>query len=82
MGVDADSIEIGRTGGAAPVTEIRSHHKSHIETQEALLRERRLDLAEDFLLHFWPGLKGKHFREEELVSKGLPPSEPDRLDFI
>ena len=62
--------------------EIRSHHKSHVDTQEALLRERLLDLAEDFLLHFWLGLKGKHFREEELVSKGLPPSEPDRLDFI
>ena len=62
--------------------EIRDRHASRIGTQEYLLRTKLLSFTEELLLRFWPSLEGKFFSDAALVSKGLPPTEPDPLDFI
>jgi hypothetical protein len=40
-----------------------------------------LDYAEELLLTFWPQLRGKSVRLEELVSMGLSADQPDPYDF-
>jgi hypothetical protein len=57
-------------------------HVPLIETAEETVRERMLDYAEELLLTFWPQLRGKSVRLEELVSMGLPADQPDPIDLF
>ena len=53
----------------------------HIKTAEANLRERLLDYGEALLLEFWPEVRGKVIDEDQLVAAGLPPLQPDPVDY-
>jgi hypothetical protein len=57
--------------------EIYQAQVARIKAAEKSVRERMLDYAEELLLTFWPQLRGKNIRPEELVSMGLPADEPD-----
>jgi hypothetical protein len=61
--------------------EIYEAHRTRIVTAERYVRERMLDYAEELLLTYWPQLRGKRVRPEELVSMGLPADQPDPYDF-
>jgi hypothetical protein len=61
--------------------EIYRAHRTRIKTAEECVRERMLDYVEELLLTFWPQLRGKSVRLEELVSMGLPADQPDPIDF-
>jgi hypothetical protein len=61
--------------------EIHNAHRPRIVDAEEHLRERMMEYAEELLLTFWPQLRGKSVRLEELVSMGLPAVQPDPLDF-
>jgi acetoin utilization deacetylase AcuC-like enzyme len=52
-------------------------HRTGIESAQQCVRDRMLDFAEELLLTFWPQVRGKSVRLEELVSMGLPAHEPD-----
>jgi hypothetical protein len=62
--------------------EIRDAHLPRITTAEQCVRERMMDFAEELLLTFWPQLRVKCVRLEELISMGLPAGEPDPADFV
>jgi hypothetical protein len=61
---------------------IMKHHMPLIKTVEANLHERLLDYGEALLLEFWPEVRGKVIDEDQLVAAGLPPLQPDPIDYI
>jgi hypothetical protein len=61
---------------------IFERHELNVRIREETLRETLFEFAEDLLLKSWPKVRGKFWAESDLVSKGLPPCEPDRIDFI
>ena len=61
---------------------IMKHHMPRIKTAEAKLRERFLDYGEALLLEFWPEVRGKVINEDQLVAAGLPPLQPDPIDYM
>jgi hypothetical protein len=61
---------------------IMKRHMPHIKTAEANLRERLLDYGEALLLKFWPEVRGKVINEDQLVAAGLPPLQPDPVDYM
>ena len=61
---------------------IMKRHMPHIEAAEANLRERLLDYGEALLLEFWPEVRGKVIDEDQLVVAGLPPLQPDPVDYM
>jgi hypothetical protein len=63
-------------------TEILDRHKTLIKTSEANLQSRLLDHAEHLLSHFWPQVRGKRTNHKHLVAMGLPPEEPDYIDYL
>jgi hypothetical protein len=61
---------------------IMKHHMPHIKTAEANLRKRLLDYGEALLLEFWPEVRGKVIDEDQLVAAGLPPLQPNPVDYM
>jgi hypothetical protein len=61
--------------------EIYKAHVGRIGTAEQRVRERMMDYAEELLLTFWPQLRSKSVRLEELISMGLPAVRPNPDDF-
>jgi hypothetical protein len=61
--------------------EIYETHERRIVTAERCVRERMMDYAEELSLTYWPQLRGKSVRLNELVSMGLPVDQPDPYDF-
>ena len=61
--------------------EIYRAHRTRIKTAEECVRKRMQDYAEELLLTFWPQVRGKSVRLEELVSMGLPSDQLDPDDI-
>ena len=57
-------------------------HQLRIKTAEACVRARMLEYGEELILAFWPQLRGKTVRLEELVSMELTVDKPDPDDFL
>jgi hypothetical protein len=57
-------------------------HQLRIKTAEACVRARMLEYGEGLILAFWPQLRGKTVRLEELVSMELTVDKPDPDDFL
>ena len=57
-------------------------HKVDVEAHEELYRQALMDFAEELMLRYWPKVQGKSFAKDDLISRGLPASEPDSVDFI
>jgi hypothetical protein len=62
--------------------EIHKVHGPRIKVAEAEVRARLLEYADELLLAFWPELRGKSVRIEDLVAAGLPCDQPDPIDFM
>lgn len=61
--------------------QIYKAHAPRIGKAEYHLRERMVDYAEELILTYWSHVRGKSVPLEQLVSMGLPASQPDRDDF-